>query len=165
MQDSLTTPAWLQTALGWIASFITGATIFKLADIWLNRKKPAAEVSVTEATATEITVRSHSTAGDAIIRMMGRLDEAQATIDRLRNERDDWEMKAFDLQVELKDSRTANGLLMSQAKLDNYYIRKQSAFIESQNLKDEFLKLDEVKWKGLPGSEESRSQPDQQSKS
>lgn len=147
MQDSLTSPAWLQTALGWVASFVTGATIFKLVEVWLNRKKPAAELHVTEATATEITVRSHSTAGDAIIRMMARLDEAQTTIDRLRSERDEWEMKAFDLQVELKDSRTANGLLMAQAKLDNHYIRKQAAFIESKELKEDFLKLDEVKWK------------------
>src|SRR5690349_22833430 len=147
MQDTLTTPAWLQTALGWLASFITGATIFKLVEIWLNRKKPAAELHVTQATANEITARSNWTAGDAIMRMMTRLDEAQTTIDRLRSERDEWEMKAFDLQVELKDSRTANGLLLSQAKLDNYYIRKQAAFIEARSLKDEFLKLDEVKWK------------------
>lgn len=147
MQESLTLPAWLQTALGFVASFVTGATIFKLVDIWLNRKKPAAEIEVTQATATEITVRSHSTAGDAVIRMMTRLDKAQSTIDRLRSERDEWEMKAFDLQVELKDSRTANALLAAQAKLDNHHIRKQAAFIEARELKADFLKLDEVKWK------------------
>lgn len=85
MQDGLTTsPAWLNSALGWIASFLTGATIFKLIEIWLNRKKPAAELHVTEETATEIKIRAHSTAGDALARMMDRLDVAQATIDKLR---------------------------------------------------------------------------------
>lgn len=143
--DFLTSPTWKQTALGWLVSSLVGGGIVKAYTIWLNRRKPAAEVQVTEATATEITIRSQSAAGDAIIRMMGRLDDAQATIDRLRGERDEWEMKAFDLQVELRDSRAANGIMTSQAKLDNYHIRKQAIFIEAHGLKDEFLKLDEPK--------------------
>jgi hypothetical protein len=151
MQEGLSpSPAWLHSAFGWIASFLTGATIFKLIDIWLNRKKPAAEVQVTEATATEITVRSHSTAGDAIIRMMTRLDEAQATIDRLRDQRDEWELKAFDLQVELKDARAEVGQLLAQARLDDHHIRKQSAFIEAKELKEEFIALDKPKPKPEP---------------
>lgn len=146
MQESFSTsPTWLQTALGWVASFLTGATIFKLIEIWQNRKKPAAEVQVQEATANEIVIRSHSTAGDFIMRMMTRLDEAQGTIDRLRSERDDWEMKAFDLEIELRDSRNANGQLIAQAKVDNHHIRKQMNFIEMKNLKDEYIALDQPK--------------------
>lgn len=146
MQESpATSLTWTQLALSVLAAFLTGGGIFKLFDTWLNRKKPAAEVHVTEATAGEIVIRTHSTAGDALARMMDRLDQAQTTIDRLRNERDEWEMKAFDLQVELKDSRMANELLTSQAKLDNHHIRKQAAFIEARELKEAFLALDKPK--------------------
>lgn len=145
MQETSHVPQWLQLASSILAGILSGIGIDRLYNTWLNRKKPAAELHVTEATATEITIRSHSTAGDAIMRMMTRLDEAQNTIDRLRAERDDWEMKAFDLQVELKDSRTANALLTAQAKLDNHHIRKQAAFIEAQELKEKFLELDKPK--------------------
>lgn len=146
MQDGLSSsPAWFQTAFGWLASFIAGGTIFKLIDIWLNRKKPAAEVHVTHATAQEITVRSHMTAGEALAKMMDRLDQAQATIDKVRDESGEWEMKAFDLQMELKSVRDANLQMMEQAKLDNYQIRRQMAFIEMKNLKDEYIALDAPK--------------------
>lgn len=143
MQDGLSpSPAWLQSAFGWIASFVAGGTIFKLVDVWLNRKKPAAEVHVTHATAQEITVRSHMTAGEALAKMMDRLDQAQATIDKVRDESSGWEMKAFDLQMELKDVKTINAQLIAQATLDNYQIRRQMAFIEMKNLKDEYIALD-----------------------
>lgn len=99
MQENIpTSPTWLHAALGWLAAFLAGGGVWKLVDIWLNRKKPTAEVHVTEATATEITVRAGSTAGDAVIRMMDRLDEAQITIDKLRAERDGLKLKA-DLAV------------------------------------------------------------------
>lgn len=115
MQDGLSTsPAWLQTALGWIASFVTGATIFKLVEVWLNRKKPAAELQVTEATATEITVRSHSTAGDALARMMNRLDQAQTTIDRVRGERDAWEEQYAEVFTEKVKMQRDNDKLKSE---------------------------------------------------
>lgn len=145
MQNTGTIPHWMQLALTALASILSGIGIDKLYNTWLNRKKPSAEIHLTEATATEVTVRARSTAGDAMVRMMDRLDVAQITIDRLRCERNSWELKAFDLQVELRDSRDANGQLMTQAKLDNYHIRKQAAFIESQNLKEKYLQLDQPK--------------------
>lgn len=139
MQEILAySPRWLQLALTAIVSLIAREGIAKLWNTYLNRNKPAAET-------TEITVRAYSQAGDSMGRMMDRLDRAQLTIDRLRNERDEWEMKAFDLQIELRDSRTANGLLISQATLDNYHIRKQAAFIEARGLKDAYIALDTPK--------------------
>lgn len=143
MQESPTTSlTWTQLALSILATLLTGGGIFKLIDTWRYRKKPAADVDVVEATATEIKVRSHSTAGDSLARMMDRLDQAQLVIDRLRDERNDWELKAFDLQVELKESRIALGQLEAQAKLDNHQVRKQMAFIEARGLKEIYVALD-----------------------
>lgn len=145
MQEVGTIPHWMQLALTALASILSGIGIDKVYNTWLNRKKPAAEIQVTQATATEITLRSSSAAGDAVIRMMTRLDQAQVTIDRLRDERDEWEMKAFDLQMDLRDSRDVNAQLMEQAKLDNYQLKKQMAFIEMRNLKDQYITLDQPK--------------------
>lgn len=150
MQDGLSSsPAWLQSAFGWIASFVAGGTIFKLIDVWLNRKKPAAEVHVTHATAQEITVRSHMTAGEALAKMMDRLDQAQATIDKVRDESSSWEMKAFDLQMELnqvkKESERQIGLLNTEVASMDKQMRKQMAFIRARDMEDEYLKLDQPK--------------------
>lgn len=143
MQETLANPPqWLQLALTAVAAVLSGIGIDRIYNSWLNRRKPASEIHLTDETAAEVRVRSQSAAGDAVIRMMDRLDTAQLTIDRLRLERDEWEMKAFDLELELKDSRTANGLLTAQAKIDNHYLRKQMSFIEMKNLKDEYIALD-----------------------
>lgn len=91
MQETGTIPHWIQLALTALASVLSGIGIDKLYNTWLNRKKPAAELHVTEETATEIRLRSHSTATDLVVKMMNRLDEAQITIDRVRSERDAWE--------------------------------------------------------------------------
>lgn len=77
-------PHWLQYGLGIVAAILSGVGIDKLYNSWLNRHKPSAEIHVTEATAAEIKVRAHSSAGDALSRMMDRLDMAQVTIDGLR---------------------------------------------------------------------------------
>lgn len=135
MQGSLSTsPAWLQSALGWIASFVAGGTIFKLIDVWLNRKKPAAELQVTQATANEIKVRSHSTAGDALARMMDRLDQAQSTIDRLRGERDQWERKATDLNLDLEDSRNAGAEKDIRLKLHEYQMKRMKGLLDAHSI-------------------------------
>lgn len=85
MQESFPqAPHWLQYGLGIVAAILSGVGIDKLYNSWLNRHKPSAEIHVTEATAAEIKVRAHSSAGDALSRMMDRLDMAQVTIDGLR---------------------------------------------------------------------------------
>lgn len=113
MQESiLNPPHWLHTALTVVASLVTGGGIVKLYNSWLNRKKPSAEIHLTEATAAEIRVRAHSSAGDALSRMMDRLDAAQITMDglhetisRLRAERDDLKMRKELLEIEAKSLR------------------------------------------------------------
>lgn len=96
MQEAGTIPHWIQLALTALASIVSGIGIDKLYNSWLNRRKPAAEVHVTQATAAEITLRASSSASDSVMRMMDRLDAAQLTIDRLRCERDEWRSRALD---------------------------------------------------------------------
>jgi hypothetical protein len=125
MQESfIASPTWTQTVLGWVASFVTGATILKLVTIWLNRRKPAAEVHVTEATATEITVRASSSASEAVIRMMDRLDGAQLTIDSLRSDNAKLKadlgaalLRAANAEDDAKAQRMFVGQLNAAAKL------------------------------------------------
>jgi hypothetical protein len=117
MQESPAWPHWIQTALGWLAPVVAGGAIHRLVTTWLNRHKPAAEVHVTEATAAEITVRAGSSAGDAVMRMMDRLDAAQLTIDRLRTERDDWRMKALSAGDDAKASQLFTDQLTAAGKL------------------------------------------------
>jgi hypothetical protein len=117
MQESSAFPQWIQTALGWLAPIIAGGAIHRLVTTWLNRHKPAAEVHVVEATATEITVRAGSSAGDSVMRMMDRLDVAQLTIDRLRTERDDWRMRTLRAEDDAKASQLFTTQLHAAAKL------------------------------------------------
>jgi hypothetical protein len=117
MQQSSTLPTWIQTAFGLLASFLAGGGFYKLFNTWLNRRKPAAEIHVTEATASEIIVRAGSNAGDAVMRMMDRLDHAQMTIDRLRSERDDWRTRAMNAEDDSNAAQMFVDQLNAAAKL------------------------------------------------
>lgn len=146
MQEGIINPPhWLQLILAAIASLVARDGIVKVYHIWLNRKKPAAEVHLTDATATEVTIRSHATAGDSVVRMMNRLDTAQVTIDRLRGERDDWQLRAFDLQVELNEMKKQNAQLNTDVGSMDHQMRKQMAFIIAKELKDEYIAMDQPK--------------------
>lgn len=100
MQENSSFPHWMQLALTALASILSTIGLDRLYNNWLNRNKPAAEIHVTEATATEITVRASSSASDAIMRMMDRLTTAQVEMDRLRTERDDWRVRAMEAESE-----------------------------------------------------------------
>jgi hypothetical protein len=117
MQQSLTVPQWVQTAVSWLASGVAGGLIVRFYTIWLNRKKPTAEVHLTEANAAEVIIRAGSSAGDAVIRMMARLDEAQGTIDRVRLERDEWRLKALNAQDDAAAAQMFVDQLNAAAKL------------------------------------------------
>jgi predicted nuclease with TOPRIM domain len=132
MQASPTASLTLtQIFSGLLASFLAGGTIVKLLNTWLNRHKPAAEVHVTEATATEITVRAGSSASEAIIRMMGKLSEAQETIDRLRQERDAWEDEYDKVFVERDDLLRKNGLLEVENKSLERQLKRTNGFVKA----------------------------------
>lgn len=117
MQESLNaSPTWPQTVFGLIAALLTGGGIVKLWNTYLNRRKPAAEVQLTQATATEVTIRAGSSASDAVMRMMDRLDQAQLTIDRLRSERDQWQDQYDKAFTERDELLRQNGLLQKEAE-------------------------------------------------
>ena len=101
-ESSPALPHWAFQILQGLALFVGGGTIVKLITIYQNRNKPKAEVNETEARTTEITVRSNTVAGDAVIRMMDRLDEALDNIDRLREERDGYKQTAEMQKIELE---------------------------------------------------------------
>lgn len=89
MQDaSPALPHWAFQILYLIASCGAGGVIVKLITVYQNRKLPSAKVHESEARTTQITVKTNTIAGDAVIKMMDRLDEALDSIDRLRSERD-----------------------------------------------------------------------------
>lgn len=111
MQDASTPiPHWLFTVLQTIATLGAGGVIVKLVDLYQNRKKPIVEVQKTEAEATEIRIRSYSTAADSNLRMMERLQNTLDDIDRIRAERDQWRLKAESAET--------------QRKVDEHYIKQ-----------------------------------------
>jgi hypothetical protein len=118
MQEGLTFPQWAQTAIQILASAVAGGGIVRVYNSWLNRRKPAAEVHLTEATTTEVHVRAGASAGDAVMRMMDRLDAAQITIDRLRTERDAWQDE-YDKVFVQRDELLRQKALM-QDELESY---------------------------------------------
>lgn len=83
-----TSPGWLQVALGIVASFLSGGVIVKLYNSWLNRRKPAAEIHLTEETAGGLRVRSSAEASESMMAMMKGLAIAQRNIDARVAERD-----------------------------------------------------------------------------
>ena len=117
----------MQLALTAVASILSGVGIDKLYNSWLNRKKPASEIHVTEATASEIHVRAGSTAGDAVIRMLSRLDHAQETIDRLRAERDSWQDEYDKVFVQRDQLILERDKLRRETKLYDDQIRQMRA--------------------------------------
>jgi len=128
MQEHATgIPQWLQLALTSLASIVGALGIDRLYNNWLNRKKPAADIHVTEATATEITVRSTASAGDAVVRFMDRLNVAQETIDRLRSERDAWQDQYDQVFVDRDRLLVENAKLRGEVDLYEKEIRRMAA--------------------------------------
>jgi len=144
MQEAAgTIPHWMQIALTVLASSVTGIGIDRLYNNWLNRKKPAAEIHVTEANATEIKIRSSAAAGDAVVRFMDRLDTAQATIDRiraesqetidrLRAERDAWQDEYDKVFVERDRALMENAKLKGEVDLYEKEIKRMAATLTLQ---------------------------------
>lgn len=111
MQESSSPSSWPYAVYVLIAGFLGyvakhGVDYIKL---FMERRKPHAEIHRTHAESTEIFIRAGVAASDSISRMIEKLEIAQersqATIDRLRMERDAWEREygqEFKLRKELE---------------------------------------------------------------
>lgn len=104
MQENLYPSLTLKQLVFWtVASFIGGGGSFKLFSLFLNRKKPAAEIHATEAQATKTRAEARKINADADVqfedivgRLHARIDQMQQGVDEIRNDRD-----RFKLQCEL----------------------------------------------------------------
>lgn len=134
MQEGAHVPQWLQLTSSILAGIVSGIGIDKLYNTWLNRKKPAAELHVTEETATEIRLRSHSTATDLVVKMMNRLDDAQITIDRVRGERDAWEQQYGEAFTEKVRVQQENQRLRSENEGYEKQIKRMQRTLAENNL-------------------------------
>lgn len=106
---------------------------------WIaRRKREPHEVAKLQAETRKINVETD-------VSLIQAATTAITKAERLQQEREHWELKAFDLEVELKDARADIAQMATQARLDNYQIRRQMAFIEMKNLKDQYLALDHPK--------------------
>lgn len=134
MQEGTQVPQWLQLASSILAGIVSGIGIDKLYNSWLNRKKPTAELHVTEETATEIRLRSHSTATDIVVKMMNRLDEAQITIDRIRSERDAWEEQYGEVFTDRARIKQENERLRGENESYEKQIKRMQRTLADNNL-------------------------------
>lgn len=134
MQEGAQVPQWLQLASSILAGIVSGIGIDKLYNTWLNRKKPIAELHVTEETATEIRLRSHSTATDIVVKMMNRLDAAQVTIDRVRAERDGWEQQYGEVFTDRGRLQQENAKLLSENDSYEKQIKRMQRTLADNNL-------------------------------
>lgn len=142
-------PSYPHTLAQWfyivVAWFLGNGVAAAILTLWQKRKHGPAEVRKLDAEARSIEIRDDIAIGDFVLKLTKDVAVAAIEAERLRDERNHWELKAFDLQVELKESRAENAQLMTQASLDNYQIRRQMAFIEMENLKEKYLATDRPK--------------------
>jgi len=129
MQDDfpLTWMGWKQLVLGIVATLVTGGGIYRYVNIWLNRKKPAAETQ-------KITIETRVTEGDAVARWMGRLEVAQSNIDRLRQERDKWQDQYDIVFIQRDELARRNDLLEKEIESYDNQIKKMRATLELHGL-------------------------------
>lgn len=116
----------LASFLGWVGGWLT------------RRKREPHEVAKLQAETRQITVNTD-------VSLIQAATTAITKAERLQQERDHWELKAFDLDVQLKQSQQDNGQLTIEANSMDRQMRKQMAFIRAKGLESEYLKMDQPK--------------------
>jgi hypothetical protein len=101
----------LASSLGWVGGWL------------VRRKREPIEIAKVQAETRQINVSTD-------LSLIEAATMALAKAERLQNERDHWELKAFDLQVELKDVSKENGQLTVQAHLDAHQIKRLKAILD-----------------------------------
>jgi hypothetical protein len=87
LQDlPLTNYTWRQWVFWLIAGALGSGLTTAIITRWLYRRKLRADVAQADATTTEISIRTKVTEGDAIVRYIRELRDAQRSYDELRGE-------------------------------------------------------------------------------
>jgi hypothetical protein len=101
--------SWTQIAFGILASFIGGGGAYKLFNVWLNRKKPQAEIHLTDATADKTRAEARKIHAEADVqfnaiveRLHIRIEEMAASAVKVREERDEYKLRNELQQIELR---------------------------------------------------------------
>ncbi len=128
MQEVHTSPTWSQIVFYIVASFLGGGTTYKLATLWVERKKPGAEIHETEARADKARAEARRINADTDIQLSDmlerwhiRVDQMREKIDSLSNERDRYKQRADlqDIELRLRDRQ----LMMMKGILDSRGIK------------------------------------------
>lgn len=119
---------WTQSALLLLTSFLTGGVIVKLYNTWLHRKKPKADIHLSEAQtdktraeARRIRVQADAEFSATFERLHARIDQMQEEASRCHAERDEYKMR-MDLQA-------------IELKMRDDQIKKMKAFIDLKGWK------------------------------
>lgn len=117
------------TILGWIGGWIRG------------RKRERAEIIHLGAQARKTEAEARQIDANTNISLTEAAGKALERAERLQTERDHWQLKAFDLQLEVKECHARNAALMTQHKMDNSQLEQQMAFIKAKKLKREYVEF------------------------
>lgn len=117
------------TILGWTGGWIRG------------RKRERAEVVHISAQARKTEAEARQIDANTNISVIEAAAKALERAERLQAERDHWQLKAFDLQLEVKEANARNAALMIQHKMDNAHLERQMAFIKAKKLKSEYIEF------------------------
>ena len=121
-----------QLAFWVVASFLGGGTTYKLATLFLNRKQPAAQIHVTEATALKTRAEGRKINADAdvqfseiIERLHARIDQMQEKVEEMSRERDGiklrYELQTIELTMRDKQVKRMKGILDAEGiKMSDY---------------------------------------------
>jgi hypothetical protein len=148
LDPSLSLPSLLYLVvagfLGWI-----GNRAYKWVQLWLNRKKPAAEIDETQARtvktfaeARRINAEADTELNAIIQRLHLRIDQMQAGIDAIRDERDTANAERDNAQFELRQEKRLTAQLEDQLKVDQHYINRLTL---ANELKITLKELDAIK--------------------
>lgn len=119
----------IASILSWIGGWIRG------------RKRESAEIVHLGAQARKTDAEARQIEANTNISLTQAAAQALARAERLQAERDHWQLKAFDLQLEVKDVNARNAALMTQHRMDNVQLEQQMAFIKAKKLKREYIEF------------------------
>jgi len=118
---------WRTFALYLVAAILGSGTIAAVVTSWLERRKRRADLAQSDATTTEIRVRTRLTEVDAISKYRTMLTETQEQVDRLRDENLKLEAENLDLAVMKKRLESEVAQANTTIELNEMFIARLHA--------------------------------------